>query len=218
MNIVKNYIPTGPIQTKAKPFFKVRRPGTKIKPSIIVIHSTANPTSTAANERNWLVNPSNDRSASWNVVVDQLEAIVAIPYGEVSYSVLGTYPNHNCISVEICESGDRTKTLANAADLVCTLMQQWNIPIDNVKKHRDFQQKTCPQILPDGPPWDGFIESIKALQGGDVKVAMYAINQALVKKKLAPLDEHYWIRTAVSGKTCNGEYVKSLILRVSKLI
>lgn len=53
---------------------------------------------------------------------------------------------------------------------------------------------------------------------GGLNTAMYKINQALVKKKLAPLDEHYWIRTAVAGESCNGEYVRALILRVSKII
>jgi N-acetylmuramoyl-L-alanine amidase len=214
-NIIREPIPTGPIQTKYKPYFKVRRPGTKIRPSIIVIHSTANPTSTARQERNWLVNASNDRSASWNVAVDQIEAVEAIPCGEVSYSVLGTYPNHNAISIEICESGDRQATLENATELVNLLMGQWNIPIENVKKHRDFQIKTCPQILPDDK-WDKFIDSIKALQNGGLNMAIYRINAELVKKKLAPLDQAYWLANAAFGKTCNGEWVKALILRVSK--
>ncbi len=217
MNIIRDYIPTGPIQTKYKPYFKVRRPGTKIRPSIIVIHSTANPTSTALQERNWLVNPSNDRSASWNVAVDEIEAVEAIPCGEVSYSVLGTYPNHNAISIEICESGDRQDTLENAAELVSILMGQWQIPIENVMKHRDFQIKSCPQILPDDK-WVKFIDSIKALQNGGLNMAIYRINAELVKKKLAPLDEKYWIPNATTGKVCNGEFVKGLIIRVSKLI
>lgn len=218
MNIIRNPIPTGPIKTNYKPGFKVRRPGTKITPSIIVIHSTANPTSTAHQERDWLVNPSNDRSASWNVAVDQIEAVEAIPCGEVSYSVLGTYPNHNAISIEICESGDRKATLENAADVVNLLMGQWSIPIENVKKHRDYQNKSCPQILPDGKGWDGFIESIRNLQNGGLNLAIYKINQELLRNKLAPLDEKYWLINSAVGKTCNGEWVKALILRLSKII
>jgi N-acetylmuramoyl-L-alanine amidase len=218
VTIVKNNIPTGPIKSSIKVGAKVRRPGTKITPTIIIIHSTANPTSTAANERNWLVNMSNDRSASWNYAVDETGAVEAIPAGELSYNTLDARANHASISIEICESGDRVKTLRNAVDLVCSLMGQWNIPIDNVKRHGDFQNKNCPGILPVGPGWNGFIDSIRNFQNDGLNNAINRINVALHAKELQPFDSKYWIENASFGKTCNGEWVKSLILRFAKLI
>jgi N-acetylmuramoyl-L-alanine amidase len=196
----------------------VRRPGIKITPTIIIIHSTANKTSTAANERNWLVNPSNDRSASWNYAVDQLEAVEAIPSGELSYNTLDARANHSSISVEICESGDRKKTLSNAVELICYLMGMWNIDVVNVKGHRDFQNKNCPGILPVGNAWDTFIDSVKVMRNDGLNNALDRINVELVKKNLPPFDSRYWLANAALGKTCNGEWVKGMILRFSRLI
>jgi len=218
VTIVKNHIPTGPIKSSVKVGAKVRRPGTKITPTIIIMHSTANPTSTAANERNWLVNMSNDRSASWNFAVDQTGAVEAIPAGELSYNTLDARANHSSISIEICESGDRVKTMRNAVDLVCSLMGQWNIPLDNVKRHGDFQNKDCPRILPVGPGWNGFIDNIRNFQNDGLNNCIERINRALLAKELQQFDSKYWIENATFGKTCNGEWVKSLIIRFSKLI
>ena len=62
-----------------------RRPGLKMEPEYITIHSTGNPNSTARNERVWLTNPQNDRTASYHVVVDEKEAIEVIPLNEVAW-------------------------------------------------------------------------------------------------------------------------------------
>lgn len=164
IKIVKHNIPTGPIKTNAtlngKPVTKTRRPGTKITPTIIIVHSTANAKSTAQNERDWLLNLANDRSASWNYAVDQLQAVEAIPAGELSYNTLDAKANHTSISIEICESGDREKTLQNAAELVAYLLPEWDIPLTNVFPHRRFQNKDCPRILQPGAAWDGFLSRV----------------------------------------------------------
>ena len=170
--IIKRNIPTGPIKTNAllngKPVTKTRRPGTKITPTIIIVHSTANLKSTAQNEADWLLNITNDRSASWNYAVDQLQAVEAIPAGELTYNTLDAKANHTSISIEICESGDRGKTLQNAAELVNHLMAEWNIPIANVFPHRHFQAKDCPRILQPGTMWNGFLDSIRDRTGKEM--------------------------------------------------
>jgi hypothetical protein len=144
--------------------------------------------------------------------------VEAIPAGELSYNTLDARANHASISIEICESGDRVKTLRNATDLVCQLMGQWNIPIENVKGHRDFQKKDCPGILPVGAGWNGFIESIRSFQNDGLDNALQRINVQLVARSLPPFDAKYWITNATLGRTCNGEWVKAMILRISKLI
>ncbi|WP_315974005.1 hypothetical protein [Paenibacillus melissococcoides] len=45
----------------------------------ITIHNTGNSGSSAKNERGWLTNPDNDRTASYHIVVDEHEAIECIP-------------------------------------------------------------------------------------------------------------------------------------------
>lgn len=63
---------------------KNRRPGLSLKPVYLTIHSTANPKSSAKNERGWLTNNSNSITASFHIVVDEKEAIEAIPLNEVA--------------------------------------------------------------------------------------------------------------------------------------
>ena len=67
------------------PISNDKRPGTKIKAEYITVHSTANERSTAQNERDWLVNPSNKRKASWHIAVDEKQAVEAIPLNEIAY-------------------------------------------------------------------------------------------------------------------------------------
>mgnify|MGYP001014253354 CR=1 FL=1 len=97
------------------PISNDKRPGKKIKVEYITIHSTANTKSTAQNERDWLVNPSNSRKASWHIAVDEKEAIEAIPLDEIAYHAGDKIGNNLSIGIEICESGNREKTLKNAA-------------------------------------------------------------------------------------------------------
>lgn len=162
--LVKNHIPVGPIKTSAmlngKPTYKTRRTGAKVTPLWIIVHSTANPTSNAMNERNWLVNINNTRAASWNYAVDERQIVEAIPAGELAYGTLDAKANHSSINIEMCESGDRVQVIRSTAALVAKLMHDWGIPLQNVVGHRRFQNKDCPRILQTGRQWDEFIRMV----------------------------------------------------------
>ena len=95
-------------------------------PTSITIHSTGNANSTAQGERNWLTNPSNNRIASWHIAVDEKEAVIAIPLDEVAWHAGSG--NNSSISIEICESGNRAKTLENAIALTAHYLRiyGWN--------------------------------------------------------------------------------------------
>ncbi len=121
-----NHIPIGKI-----------RPGTKMTPECITIHSTGNEKSTALNERNWLTNPSNDRIASWHIVVDEKETIEAIPLNEIAYHAGDKKGNNTSIGIEICESGDRAKTIQNAINLVAKMLYERGWGVDKLKRHYD---------------------------------------------------------------------------------
>lgn len=150
-----------------------RRPGYSMTPEYITIHSTGNPTSTARNERAWLTNPNNNVTASWHIVVDEKEAIEAIPLNEVAWHAgdggNGT-GNRKSIGIEICESGDRQKTLQNAAELVAKLLKERGWGVDKLRRHYDWSGKICPRIFYDGGKWTGweqFKEAVrKELSGG----------------------------------------------------
>ena len=139
-----------------------RRSGIVMIPESITIHSTGNPTSTSMNELKWLTSPQNKGSASWHIVVDEKEAIEAIPLREAArHAGDGNGPgNRTSIGIEICESGNRAKTLQNAVELVADLLKQRNWGTDKLKRHFDRSGKDCPRILRENN-WAGW-EKFKA--------------------------------------------------------
>ena len=140
-----------------------RRIGRKTKMTSITIHSTANPKSSAASERNWLVNPSNTRTASWHIAVDDKMAVEAIPLDEVAWHAGSSTGNNSSIGIEICESGDRLKTIKNAVDLSARLLYErgWGTP--QMKRHFDWSGKNCPNIMSanNWALWNQFVKDVQ---------------------------------------------------------
>ena len=132
-----------------------KRPGTKIKHTSYTIHSTANPKSKALNERNWLVNKTNTRSASWHIAVDDKMAVEAIPLNEIAYHSGTSNGNNTSIGIEMCESGNRAKTIDNTIKLVARLLHQDGWGTDRLKRHFDWSGKNCPGIL-SANNWEGW--------------------------------------------------------------
>src|SRR5690554_5620733 len=127
-------------------------------PTTITIHNTGNPTSTARNERGWLTNPANDRTASFHIVVDEREAIECIPLNETAWHAGDGNGdgNRKSIGIEICESGDYAKTLDNAATLVAKLLKERGWGVDRLRRHYDWSGKICPRLMYDGGKWTGW--------------------------------------------------------------
>lgn len=151
-----------------------RRPGLALDPVYLTVHSTGNPTSTAQNEWGWLTNPANQRTASWHICVDEDEAVEAIPLGEVAWHAGdgGSGPgNRKSIAVEICESGDRARTLKNAAELIARLLQERGWGAERLRRHWDWSKKLCPRILmtDNWAPWEDFKGEIQKLLDGAPK-------------------------------------------------
>ncbi len=128
-----------------------KRPMIRQSPKFVTVHSTGNPSSTAKNERAWLVNKSNTRQASFHVVVDEKEAICCIPYREVAYHAGDGQGNGNraSIGVELCESGSRVKVLKNGANVVAQLLLLFGLGSDKMVQHHHWSGKNCPRILRD---------------------------------------------------------------------
>lgn len=149
-----------------------RRPGKAMKPRFLTIHSTGNANSFAKGERAWLTNPQNDRTASFHIVVDQKEAIECLPFNEVAWHATDGGGNGNTASIglEICESGDRARTLQNAIAVAASILQAQNIPVENLRRHRDWYVKVCPRILIDAnyrkapdQTWEWFKDEVAKL-------------------------------------------------------
>ncbi|MHC1750006.1 MAG: N-acetylmuramoyl-L-alanine amidase family protein [Cellulosilyticaceae bacterium] len=136
-----------------------KRSGKKMWPRYIVVHNTANPNSTAQNERDYLVNETNTASTSWHIAVDSKGAIEAIPTNEVALHSGSSKGNRLGIGIEICESGNYQQAEANAIKLIAAIMEQYHIPIENVKTHKDFSGKACPRKILGR--WDEFLEKVE---------------------------------------------------------
>lgn len=126
-----------------------RRPGEKMAPEYLTIHSTGNPTSKAKGERSWLTNAQNDRTASFHIVVDETQAIECIPFDEVAWHAGDGNGDGNkkSISIEICESGDRGKVLRNAVLLAARILRESDMGAEQLRRHHDWATKMCPRIL-----------------------------------------------------------------------
>ena len=164
MNYIVNHIP------KSTPYN--RRPGLAMVPQYITIHSTGNLNSIAQDERGWLINPKNDRTASWHICVDEKEAVEAIPLNEVAWhagdGVKGT-GNRASIAIEICESGNRQKTLENTIQLVAKILKERGWNTNKLRRHYDWSGKSCPRILManNWAGWEQFKRNVqKELSGG----------------------------------------------------
>jgi len=126
----------------------------------IVVHNTANPESTARNERDYLTNETNVDSTSWHIAVDEKEMVEAIPVTEIANHAGDVVGNEYGIGIEICESGDYKQAEENATKLIAYLMKRYHIPLSRVTTHQHFSGKACPRLLLDH--WKGFIAKVKS--------------------------------------------------------
>ena len=127
-------------------------------PQSLTIHSTGNLKSTAQNERDNLNRPDNTSTTGFHIVVDDKEAIECIPLDKVAYHAGdGAYGpgNSTSIAMEICESGDRRRTLANAAKIAAKVLHERGWGVDKMYRHYDWSRKICPKILSDNN-WEGW--------------------------------------------------------------
>lgn len=158
-----------------------KRPRTKITPKKITIHSTGNERSTSQNERDWLMNPSNNRNASWHYVVGDNTIIEAIPPNEMAWHS-GIYEgNRTSIGIEMVHTGNREKVIENTIELTRYLQGKFNISNDNVVRHYDWTKKNCPSIL-NYNNWQGWKDFKKKLgsnpvEGRPVEKELYRVRK-----------------------------------------
>lgn len=149
-----------------------RRPGKSMAPLFLTIHSTGNPASAAAGERKWLTSTENTRTASFHLVVDEQQAIECIPFDEVAWHAGdgNGNGNHKSISLEICESGNRERTLRHAIAVTARILRERGLEADSLRRHNDWATKLCPRILivpasrqRPGHTWDWFKREVAQL-------------------------------------------------------
>ena len=126
------------------------RPQTRLKKvDGIVIHYTANPGSTAMQNRDYFENlpETQEAQASSHFVVGiEGEVVQCIPTREWSYA--SNQRNFDTISIECChtdDSGEFTdETYNSVVQLAGFLCKRFNLTSDDVIRHYDVTEKLCP--------------------------------------------------------------------------
>lgn len=187
------------------------RPGTPLNYQYITIHSTGNHNSSADSERRWLDNPDNTREASWHICIDAKEAVMAIPLNEVAWHAGSG--NSKSIGVEICESGDRKKTLDHAAKVVAKLLKDKGLNISHLKRHYDWTNKNCPSILSanNWAGWEDFKKEVNRYMKTEAPLWQQEALETMIKAY--NLDRSYWTPERLTEPLTKGEFF-SLIQKI----
>ena len=145
------------------------RPGLALStnPQYIVIHYTANPGSTAKQNRDYFegLKDSHQTYASAQFVVGlEGEIEQCVPCNEMAYC--SNSLNDICISIEMChpdeEGNFNDATYNNCVSLVAHLMNYYHIDMDHLIRHYDVTGKNCPKYFVEHPDrWDVFKGFVK---------------------------------------------------------
>lgn len=116
----------------------------------IVVHYTANPGSTAEDNRNYFENLKNrkNRFASSHFVVGiKGEIVQCIPLNEIAYA--SNDRNSDTISIECCHKDSsgkfNKKTYQSLVELVAWLCGKYNLKSEHIIRHYDVTGKLCPK-------------------------------------------------------------------------
>lgn len=143
------------------------RPGTPIeRVNGIVVHYTANPGTTAAQNRDYFegLATSGETYASSHFVIGlEGEIVQCIPCNEIAYA--SNERNDDTISIECCiedESGKfNQKTYDSLVELTTWLMGRYDLGTDDVIRHYDVTGKSCPKYFVDHEDkWKKFKEDL----------------------------------------------------------
>lgn len=129
--------------------------GRKSPIKYIVIHYTANDGDSARGNCNYFAGAG--RNASAHYFVDSVEVWQSVEDKDTAWHCGGIKYYHskcrndNSIGVELCSHRDSRGSyyfddaaVANAAELVKSLMKKYDIPASNVIRHYDVTHKICP--------------------------------------------------------------------------
>ena len=144
------------------------RPGTQTgKIKGIVIHYTANPGSTAMQNRNYFegLKDSRETKASSHFVVGlEGEIVQCIPTWEIAYA--SNERNADTVSIETCHltaDGSYTEaTYQSMVELTAWLCKKFGLTEEDVIRHYDITEKNCPKYFVEHEEaWEGFKSDIR---------------------------------------------------------
>lgn len=143
------------------------RPGVALEDvDAIVIHYTANPGSTAMQNRNYFegLKDSHETMASSHFIVGlDGEIVQCIPTAEISYA--SNNRNDDSIAIECCHMDETGKfeddTYDSLVELVAFLLGKYDLTTDDVIRHYDITGKKCPlYFVENEDEWEEFLEDV----------------------------------------------------------
>ncbi len=152
-----------PLYTILIPEDSPGRPGVLRTVKSITIHETANTSEGAdAKAHSDYLSTTTDE-VSWHYTVDDHEIYQHLPDNEEAWHSGDREGNHSSIGIELCVNadGDFNKTMENAAKLTAYLLREYNLSIDDVKQHYDFNGKDCPLTIRQEGRWDEFLAMVQ---------------------------------------------------------
>jgi len=158
------YIETPPVYTQQ--FLTINeysRPGTALEEiNGIVIHYTANPGTTAQQNRSYfegLAESKETKASSHFIVGLSGEIIMCVPLEEIAYA--SNERNADTIAIECCIDNDAgkfsEKTYNALVKLTAWLVGKYDLTMDDVIRHYDITGKNCPKYFVEHESaWDDF--------------------------------------------------------------
>lgn len=150
------------------PINEFSRPG-EVLPEVnnIFVHYTANPKTSAAQNRSYFENlgVTGETSASAHFVIGyDGEIIQCIPLNEIAYAVIGR--NYDSISIECCYLSDDGKftndTYQSLIRLSAWLLSEYDLTPEDMRRHYDEGGKKCPLYFVEHEnAWEQFINDLK---------------------------------------------------------
>lgn len=145
------------------------RPGTEMDPVTgIVIHYTANPKSTAQQNRDYFNSLQNGQGTSVSshfIVGLDGEIVQCVPTWEVAYA--SNERNHDTISIECCHPDETGKfkdeTYISMVSLTAFLCDKYDLDANAVIRHYDVTGKNCPKYFVENEDaWELFKADVQA--------------------------------------------------------
>ena len=165
-----------PDKTERKPEIKkdflsiseYNRPGTRLAAvNNIFVHYTANPKTTAAQNRSYFegLAQTHERAASAHFIIGwEGEIIQCIPLDEEAYAVMGR--NNDSISIECCyisEDGSFTQETYNSLiHMLAWLIHEYDLEAQDILRHYDSNEKLCPlYYVEHQDAWDKLLYDVR---------------------------------------------------------
>jgi len=152
------------------------RPGTRLdRVNSIFVHYTANPGTSAAQNRSYFANLAltHERSASAHLIIGyEGELVQCIPLEEQAYAVMTR--NEDSISIECCytsEDGSFTpETYDTLVHTLAWLTDKYDLSTDDILRHYDCGGKKCPvYYVEHEDAWQQLLQDVAAYKdAGDV--------------------------------------------------